>query len=55
MTQIKWHVGYMYLNSDALRRNAGTEHNEAKTKSTDAHSVSVHSVSHPYSLLLIHI
>lgn len=39
----------MYLNSDTLQRNAGTEHNEAKTTSTDTHSVSVHSVSHPYS------
>lgn len=39
----------MYLNSDTLQRNAGTEHNEAKTTSTDAHGVSVHSVSHPYS------
>lgn len=47
MTQIRWYVGKMYLNSDTLRRNAGTEHNETQT--TEAHSVSVHSVSHPYS------
>lgn len=37
----------MYLNSDTLRRNAGTEHNETKT--TDAHCVSVHSVLQPRS------
>lgn len=35
--QIRWHGGFMHQN----------QHNEAKITSTDAHSVSVHSVSHP--------
>lgn len=37
-------------NSDVLRRNAGTKHNEPKRTSREAaRCVSVHSVSHPYS------